>query len=209
LRTALFNWLLAKHHGGQFFLRIEDTDQARAVEGGIEAQMEALRWLGLEWDEGPDIGGPHAPYTQSDRLEIYRAHAQRLIDGDHAYRCYCSPERLEEVRKGQQARKEPPRYDRRCRELTPQERVAFEQQGVTPVVRFKTPLTGETATRDVLRGSVTFQNATLDDFVLLKSDGYPTYHLAAQVDDHLMERSGTERTRPWSTETTGTYRRRS
>jgi glutamyl-tRNA synthetase len=197
LRTALFNWLLARHHGGRFFLRIEDTDQARAVEGGIEAQLEALRWLGLEWDEGPDIGGPHAPYTQSERLEIYRAHAHKLIDGDHAYRCYCSPERLDEVRKAQQARKEPPRYDRRCRELTAQEREAFEAEGITPVVRFKTPVSGETVTHDVLRGSVTFQNATLDDFVLLKSDGYPTYHLAAQVDDHLMETTHVLRGEEW------------
>ena len=187
LRTALFDWLLARHHGGQFLLRIEDTDQARYVEGGIEQQMEALRWLGLDWDEGPDIGGPYAPYTQSQRLEIYQEHARTLIESDKAYLCYCSPERLEEVRKAQQARKEPPRYDRHCRDLSPEERQAAESQGITPVVRFKTPLTGETVAHDVLRGSVSFQNATLDDFVLLKSDGYPTYHLAALVDDHLME----------------------
>jgi glutamyl-tRNA synthetase len=197
MRTALFNWLLARHYGGQFFLRIEDTDQARAVEGGVEAQMEALRWLGLERDEGPDIGGPHAPYTQSQRLEIYRAHGQKLIDAGWAYLCYCSPERLEEVRKAQQARKEPPRYDRRCRELTAEERQAFESEGITPVVRFKTPLSGETVANDILRGSVTFQNETLDDFVLLKSDGYPTYHLAAQVDDHLMETTHVLRGEEW------------
>jgi glutamyl-tRNA synthetase len=187
LRTALFDWLLARHHGGQFLLRIEDTDQARYVEGGIEQQMEALRWLGLDWDEGPDVGGPFAPYIQSQRLEIYEEHARRLIETDHAYLCYCSPERLEEVRKAQQARKEPPRYDRHCRDLSPEERKTAESQGIAPVVRFKTPPTGETVAHDVLRGSVSFQNSTLDDFVLLKSDGYPTYHLAAQVDDHLME----------------------
>jgi glutamyl-tRNA synthetase len=187
LRTALFDWLLARHHGGQFLLRIEDTDQARYVEGGIEQQMEALRWLGLHWDEGPDVGGPFAPYIQSQRLEIYQEHARRLIETDNAYLCYCSPERLEEVRKAQQARKEPPRYDRHCRDLSPEERQAAESQGIVPVVRFKTPLTGETVAHDVLRGSVSFQNSTLDDFVLLKSDRYPTYHLAAQVDDHLME----------------------
>jgi glutamyl-tRNA synthetase len=187
LRTALFDWLLARHHGGQFLLRIEDTDQARYVEGGIEQQMEALRWLGLDWDEGPDIGGPYAPYVQSQRLEIYHEHARQLIEGNNAYLCYCSPERLEEVRKAQQARKEPPRYDRHCRDVSPEERQAMESQGITPVVRFKTPLAGETVAHDVLRGSVSFQNSTLDDFVLLKSDGYPTYHLAAQVDDHLME----------------------
>ena len=197
MRTALFNWLLARHHGGQFFLRIEDTDQARYVESSIEAQMEALRWLGLDWDEGPDVGGPYAPYVQSERLDVYRQHAQRLIAEDHAYLCYCSPERLEEVRKAQQARKEPPRYDRRCRDLTTGERQAFEAQGITPVVRFKTPLTGETVAHDLLRGSVTFQNATLDDFVLLKSDGYPTYHLAAQVDDHLMQTTHVLRGEEW------------
>jgi glutamyl-tRNA synthetase len=197
MRTALFNWLLARHHGGQFFLRIEDTDQARAVEGGIEAQMEALRWLGLEWDEGPDVGGPYAPYTQSERLDIYRQHARQLIDEGHAYLCYCSPKRLEEVRKAQQARKEPPRYDRHCRDLTPEQRQASEAQGITPVVRFKTALSGETVAPDVLRGSVTFQNDTLDDFVLLKSDGYPTYHLAAQVDDHLMETTHVLRGEEW------------
>jgi glutamyl-tRNA synthetase len=187
LRTALFDWLLARHHGGRFLLRIEDTDQARYVEGGVEQQMEALRWLGLDWDEGPDIGGPYEPYVQSQRLEVYQEHARRLIDAGKAYLCYCSPERLEEVRKAQQARKQPPRYDRHCRGLSPEERQAMESQGITPVVRFKTPLTGETVARDVLRGSVSFQNSTLDDFVLVKSDGYPTYHLAALVDDHLME----------------------
>jgi glutamyl-tRNA synthetase len=197
MRTALFSWLLARHYDGQFFLRIEDTDQARYVESGIEAQTEALRWLGLTWDEGPDVGGPHAPYTQSQRLAIYREHAERLIAEDHAYLCYCSPQRLEEVRKAQQARKEPPRYDRHCRNLSPEERQAAEARGISPVVRFKTPLNGETVAHDVLRGSVTFQNETLDDFVLLKSDGYPTYHLAAQVDDHLMETTHVLRGEEW------------
>src|SRR5438093_4264552 len=197
MRTALFSWLLARHHDGKFFLRIEDTDQARYVESGIEAQMEALRWLGLTWDEGPDVGGPYAPYTQSERLEVYREHAERLIETEHAYLCYCSPERLEEVRKAQQVRKEPPRYDRHCRDLSPKEQRAKEAEGIGPVVRFKTPLTGETVTHDVLRGSVTFRNETLDDFVLLKSDGYPTYHLAAQVDDHLMETTHVLRGEEW------------
>jgi glutamyl-tRNA synthetase len=187
IRTALFDWLLARRFGGQFILRIEDTDQARYVEGGAENLLAALRWLGLDWDEGPDVGGEYAPYVQSQRLDIYQEHAERLIASDWAYRCYCSPERLDEVRKAQQARKEPPRYDRHCRDLTAEDRAADEKTGVTPVVRFKTPLTGETRTHDVLRGEVVFQNSTLDDFVILKSDGYPTYHLAAMVDDHLME----------------------
>jgi glutamyl-tRNA synthetase len=197
IRTALFDWLLARHHGGQFILRIEDTDQARYVEGGVEAQMETLRWLGLDWDEGPDLGGPHAPYTQSQRLDIYHSHAEHLIESGWAYHCYCSPERLEQVRLEQQARKEPPRYDRRCRELTASERGEMEASGIRPVIRFKTPLIGETTTLDVIRGEVSFQNTTLDDFVLLKSDGYPTYHLAAQVDDHLMEITHVLRGEEW------------
>ena len=197
IRTALFDWLLARHHGGQFILRIEDTDQARYVESGVEAQMDALRWLGLEWDEGPDAGGPHAPYVQSERLPLYQSHARRLIEEGKAYRCYCSPERLAEVRKEQQARKEPPRYDRRCRDLSPEERAARESEGIVPVVRFKTPLSGETLTQDALRGEVRFQNETLDDFVLLKSDGFPTYHLASIVDDHLMEITHVLRGEEW------------
>jgi glutamyl-tRNA synthetase len=187
LRTAAFDWLLARRYGGQFILRIEDTDQARYVEGGVEAQMEALRWLGLNWDEGPDIGGPHQPYVQSQRLAIYQEHGQRLIDKGWAYLCHCPPQRLDEVRRRQQARKEPPRYDRHCRDLAPGEPAAAEAAGARPVVRFKTPLEGETVTHDELRGTVVFQNETLDDFVILKSDGFPTYHLGAIVDDHLME----------------------
>jgi len=187
IRTALFAWLLARHHGGQFILRIEDTDRARYVESGVEAQMRALRWLRLDWDEGPDVGGPFAPYVQSERLAIYREHVDLLLKSGWAYFCFCSPERLDQVRKEQQARKQPPKYDRFCRDLTPEQRGASETQGIQPVVRFKTPLTGDTVTRDVLRGTVAFQNETLDDFVLLKSDGFPTYHLASIVDDHLME----------------------
>ncbi len=197
IRTALFDWLLARHYGGQFILRIEDTDRARYVETAVHAQMEALRWLGLDWDEGPDTGGPFAPYVQSERLAIYREHAERLVQEGKAYRCYCSPERLEEVRLSQQAQKLPPKYDRRCRDLSEAARRAAEAEGITPVIRFKTPLTGEVECHDVLRGSVTFQNNTLDDFVLLKSDGFPTYHLASVVDDHLMEITHVLRGEEW------------
>lgn len=197
IRTALFDWLLARHEGGQFILRIEDTDRARFVPKSVESQMEALRWLGLDWDEGPDIGGPHAPYVQSERIEIFQEHAERLITSDWAYRCYCSPERLDRVRKELQAKKQPPRYDRYCRSLTPNERAEAEASGAAPVVRFKTPLDGETVTADALRGNVTFQNDTLDDFVILKSDGFPTYHLAAMVDDHLMEITHVLRGEEW------------
>jgi len=159
--------------------------------------METVRWLGIDWDEGPDKGGPHAPYTQSERLDIYQEHADRLLASDWAYRCYCSSERLSEVRKAQQARKEPPRYDRHCRELSPDDRASRDDDGAPSVVRFKTPLSGETLTHDALRGEVSFANDTLDDFVVLKSDGYPTYHLAAIVDDHLMEITHVLRGEEW------------
>ena len=201
IRTALFAWLLAKHHGGQFLLRIEDTDRQRLVEGGVEAQMETLRWLGIDWDEGPDKGGPHAPYTQSERLDIYQEHAGRLLTSDRAYRCYCSSERLAEVRKAQQARKEPPRYDRLCRDLSADDRARREADGAPAVVRFKTPLSGETLTHDALRGEVSFANDTLDDFVIVKSDGYPTYHPAAIVDDHLMQVTHVIRGEEWLSST--------
>jgi glutamyl-tRNA synthetase len=196
IRTAVFGWLLARHHGGTFMLRIEDTDRTRFVEGGVESQIEVLRWLGLDWDEGPDIGGPHAPYVQSERLDIYQQHAAFLVENNYAYHCYCSSERLDQVRKEQQARKEPPRYDRHCRDLSPEERAAAEAAGAH-VVRFKTPTFGETVTQDELRGEIVFQNDTLDDFVLMKSDGYPTYHLAAIVDDHLMEITHVLRGEEW------------
>lgn len=159
--------------------------------------MSALRWLGLEWDEGPDKEGPFGPYTQSLRLPLYQEHAQRLIDGDHAYKCHCTSERLDEVRKEQQARKEPPRYDRACRDLPDAERAGRDAQGLASVVRFKTPLEGETVAKDILRGEVTFNNETLDDFVILKSDGFPTYHLASIVDDHLMEITHVIRGEEW------------
>jgi len=186
IRAALFNWLLARHEGGTFILRIEDTDQARIVPDALEAIFDSLRWLGLDWDEGPEVGGPHAPYFQSQRLEHYHRASEQLIAADNAYRCYCSPERLEEVRAEQMRYKQPPKYDRRCRKLSPAERRELEAQGIPPVVRFKTPLSGQTTFHDLVRGNVTFENDTLDDFVLLKSDGFPTYHLANVVDDHLM-----------------------
>src|SRR2546422_391381 len=162
IRTALFDWLLARRYGGQFILRIEDTDQARYVETGVDAQMDALRWLGLEWDEGPDVGGPHAPYVQSERLPLYHSHADRLLAEDKAYRCYCSPERLDQVRKEQQARKEPPRYDRHCRDLSSEERRAQEAAGLTPGVRFKTPPARGTQKQGVLPGEGTFRHQAPD-----------------------------------------------
>jgi len=193
IRTALFNWLFAKHHGGKFILRIEDTDVARSVEGAVENITESLKWLGLDWDEGP--------YFQSQRLPLYQEIARKLVDQEHAYLCYCSPQRLKEMRQEQMRKKQPPKYDRRCRELTEQQRAQLEASGVTPVVRFKTPLEGETSFHDLIRGKVTFQNDTLDDFILLKSDGYPTYHLANVVDDHLMVISHVLRADEWLSST--------
>jgi len=192
IRTALFNWLFARHHGGEFILRIEDTDQARLVPGAIEAIIESLHWLGLDYDEGPDPREPardigdYGPYTQSRRLDLYRDAADKLIQSGHAYNCYCTPERLDEVRKEQQRRKLPPKYDRRCRDLSAAQREAAEARGISPVVRFAIPLDGETSFHDAVRGEITFQNETQDDFVALKSDGFPTYHLAHVVDDHGM-----------------------
>jgi glutamyl-tRNA synthetase len=193
IRTALFNWLFARHHGGIFILRIEDTDVARKVEGAVDIILDSLRWLGLDWDEGP--------YFQSQRLSIYRESGQRLLDEDHAYLCYCSPERLEAMRQEQMKRKQPPKYDRRCRNLTQQQRSELKAARVTPVIRFKTPLEGETTFHDLIYGRVTFRHDTLDDFVLLKSDGYPTYHLANVVDDHLMNISHVLRAEEWLSST--------
>ncbi len=179
IRTALFDWLLARRFGGQFIVRIEDTDQSRAVAGAEQLILDALTWLGLDWDEGPDIGGPFGPYRQSERLSLYAEAAQRLLDEGSAYRCACDSERLDALRKAQQQAKQPPGYDRRCRNLG----IAAD----TPhVVRLAVPLDGETRVCDYLRGEVCFRNDLLDDHVLLKRDGFPTYHLASVVDDHHM-----------------------
>ncbi len=191
IRTALFAWLTARAGNGAFALRIEDTDQRRKVEGAVEMQMEALRWLGVEWDEGPDVGGPYGPYVQSERLEHYRQAAEQLVEGGHAYRCYCTQERLADLRKSQ-AQSGRTGYDRHCRD-----RKSPAAGAPTPVVRFKMPVDGETVVEDIVRGSVTFRNDLLDDHVLLKSDGFPTYHLAHLVDDHLMEMSHVIRAEEW------------
>jgi glutamyl-tRNA synthetase len=197
----MFNWLMARHEGGSFILRIEDTDVARRVKGAVGAIMDSLRWLGIDWDEGPDVGGDYGPYYQSERLELYQAAAERLVEQGDAYYCYCSPERLEKLRSEQVKRKQPPGYDRLCRDLTKEQRDKKEAEGIKPVVRFKVPLTGQTAYNDVIWGNVTFENSTLDDFVLLKSDGYPTYHLANVVDDHAMEISHVIRGEEWISST--------
>ncbi|MCK4242798.1 MAG: glutamate--tRNA ligase [Dehalococcoidia bacterium] len=201
IRTALFNWLFARHHGGSFILRIEDTDIVRKVEGALEAILDSLRWLGLDWDEGPEAGGDYGPYFQSQRLEIYQGVVRRLVEQGDAYLCYCSTERLEEMRKEQVRRKQPPGYDRRCRGLSEKEKAELEAKGITPVVRFKTPLSEKIKFVDIIRGDVVFDCATIDDFVLMKSDGYPTYHLANVVDDHLMKISHVLRADEWLSST--------
>ncbi len=199
LRTAMLDWLFARNQGGAFIIRIEDTDQARVVEGAQESILEALSWLGLDWDEGPDRGGGYGPYVQSARQQmgIYQEQAQRLIDQGNAYNCYCTPERLDVMRKAQQARKEPPGYDRRCRDLSPADRAKAAAENPHPVVRFKMPLEGTIAVQDRLRGEVEFDASRLDDFIIIKADTFPTYHLASVVDDHLMEISHVMRAEEW------------
>jgi len=201
IRTALFNWLFARHSGGKFIVRIEDTDVARKVDDALEAILEGLKWLGLDWDEGPEVEGDYGPYFQSQRLSLYREAAERLIRQGDAYYCYCSPQRLKEMREEQAKRKQPPGYDRRCRNLSEAERAQKESEGITPVVRFKTPLEGSTRFNDLIWGEVVFDHSTIDDLVLLKSDGYPTYHLANVVDDHLMEISHVLRAEEWLSST--------
>lgn len=197
IHTAFFNWLFARHHKGSFIVRIEDTDQARLVPTAPESILESLRWLDMDWDEGPDVGGGFGPYFQSQRLDIYHFYAKQLVEDGAAYPCYCSEERLEQMRAEQRARKVPPGYDRRCRNLTPAERAAREAEGIVPVIRLKAPLEGKTSYHDLIYGDITFENNTLDDLVLMKSDGFPTYHLANVIDDHLMEISHIMRANEW------------
>ena len=201
IRTALFDWLFTRHNNGVFVLRIEDTDITRKVEGAVEAIVDDLRWLNLDWDEGPEVGGEYGPYIQSQRLEQYKETADRLIALGAAYKCYCSQERLEALRAQQTKNKQPPGYDRRCRNLTAVEREQKEKEGITPVIRLKTPLTGQTVVHDIIWGDVVFKNSTIEDLVLLKSDGYPTYHLANIVDDHDMQITHVIRAEEWMSST--------
>ncbi len=184
--TALFNWLFARHHGGTFVLRIEDTDEVRSTEESVNAIYDGLRWLGLDWDEGPDIGGPHAPYIQSERLGIYEEHYRRLLEGGRAYYCYCSPEELEERREVMRARGLPPRYDNRCRDLSDAQQAQFEAEGRQPVVRFRMKDHGNTVIHDLIRGDLPYDNSLLGDLIIRKASGFPTYHFSVVVDDHLM-----------------------
>ncbi len=185
-RTALYDVLLAKKTGGKFILRIEDTDRSRIVEGAEKELMESLKWMGIDWDEGPDKGGEYGPYRQFERKEIYTRYAQQLITDGKAYYCFCTTDRLEKVRQEQQKRKEAPHYDGTCRNISPDEALKRVSAGERHVVRFKTPKEGSTTVRDVIRGEITVENRTIDDYILVRSDGWALYHLAAMVDDHEM-----------------------
>ena len=184
-RSALFSWLWARHHGGAFVLRVEDTDASRVTEEAFRGVLEDMRWLGLDWDEGPEVGGPHGPYRQSERTQIYADAVARLLDGQHAYRCYCTPEELEERRGTARARGQAPGYDGRCRSLTEQEIAAFEAEGRVPVVRFRMP-DDEQILQDLVKGEVRWGPGELRDFVIVRTDGTPVFLLAVAVDDLAM-----------------------
>jgi len=186
IRSALFSWAYARAKGGQFILRIEDTDRNRLVETSVAAIMESLRWLGIDWDEGPEADGVHAPYFQSQRLPLYRKAAETLIERGRAYRCFCTAERLDQMRAAQAAAKQPPGYDGLCRHISREESDTRSLHEPF-VVRFAMNKEGQTVLEDVIRGKVVFENKLQDDFVMLKSDGYPTYHLGVVVDDTEME----------------------
>lgn len=186
LRTALFTYCIAKKAGGKFILRIEDTDQERYVEGANEVIYRTLRAVGLDWDEGPDVGGNYGPYIQTERRGIYKEYAEKLVELGGAYYCFCDKERLAELKAVQEASGVNPMYDRHCRNLSPEEVKAKLDAGTPYVIRQKVPLDGTTTFHDVLYGDITVENSTLDDQVLLKTDGLPTYNFANVVDDHLM-----------------------
>ena len=185
VRTILYNHLFARQRGGRLILRIEDTDQERLVPGAVDSIYAGLHWLGITWDEGPREGGPHAPYVQSERLPLYQKHAQELVAKGAAYYCFCSKERLAELRRQQEARHELTRYDRHCRNIPVAEATA-RAKAESHVVRLKVPDEGTLSIEDLVHGHIEWQVNTIEDQVLLKSDGFPTYHLAVVVDDHVM-----------------------
>ncbi|MGH2711215.1 MAG: glutamate--tRNA ligase [Actinomycetota bacterium] len=185
-RTALYDWLYARHHGGTFVLRIEDTDRERSTEESVDALQDALTWLGIDWDEGPSVGGDFGPYRQTERLDLYRDAAAKLLADGNAYKCWCTPDELDERRKAAQAKGLPWRYDRKCLERPDEERRALEESGARAAIRFRQP-GHDVVVPDVIRGESTFPAADLDDFIILRSSGMPTYLLAAAVDDWKME----------------------
>ncbi|MBW3591968.1 MAG: glutamate--tRNA ligase, partial [Actinobacteria bacterium] len=187
VRTFLYNWLFARHTGGTFVLRVEDTDASRFTEDAYCDVLDDLRWLGLDWDEGPEVGGPSGPYRQSERREVYLEAAQRLMDEGSAYRCYCTAEELKQRREQAQAERRRPGYDGRCRHLTGQQVAAFEDAGRSYVVRFQVPDEGLLSFEDLVIGKIDTHLDQIDDFAIVRSDGAPLYHLAVVVDDGLME----------------------
>lgn len=186
-RTALFNYLFARNLGGKFIIRIEDTDLKRNIAEGEQSQLKYLKWLGIDWDESVDVGGEYGPYRQTERLDIYRVHTQDLLDRGLAYRCYCTEEELEAEREEQTARGETPRYSGRHRNLTEEQRLAFEAEGRIASIRFKVPEDRTYTFNDIVKGSISFNTKEMGDFVIVKKDGIPTYNFAVAVDDHLME----------------------
>ncbi len=209
LRTALYAYLIAKQNGGKFLLRIEDTDRKRFVEGSIEGIISSLKWAGIDVDEGVELDeegkiiqvGDKGPYIQSERLEIYKKYSEQLLTQGHAYQCFCSAERLEDLKNYQQANKLPTGYDELCRELDPAESQKRVEAGESHVLRLKMPKDGESTFVDLIRGEVTFKNELIDDQVLIKTDGFPTYHFAVVIDDHFMEISHVVRGDEWLSST--------
>jgi len=197
LRTALYNYLFAKKNNGKFILRIEDTDQKRKVKGAIENLIETLKWAGIIPDEGPGFNGKYGPYIQSERIPLYQKYANILLENKNAYYCFCTPERLETLRKAQVARNEPPRYDNYCRSIPEAEAKKRVEAGESHVIRMKSPLHGNIVIDDLIRGKVSFVASVLDDQILVKSDGFPTYHLANVVDDHHMKITHVIRGEEW------------
>lgn len=186
-RSALFNWLVARHADGTFLVRIEDTDLKRSTKESEENIKDSLKWLGMNWDEGIDVGGPHGPYRQTERLDLYKKEVQRLLDEGKAYYCYCSAEELEKSRKAQLDAGKTPIYDEHCRHLTEEEKAKYEAEGRKPVVRLKVRKDGVFAFDDMVRGHVEFQAAGVGDFIIMKSDGIPVYNFAVVIDDAFME----------------------
>lgn len=201
LSVILKNYAFAKKHNGQFVLRVEDTDKVREVAGAKERLLKTIKAYGLSWDEGPDIGGPYSPYTQSEKLVIYKEKAKELVEAGHAYYCFCSKERLEEVREKDRAEKRPPKYDRHCRNLSQDEVKKKLANGETYVIRLKVPDDRKIVYTDLIRGEIEVNSDIIDDQVLLKSDGFPTYHLAVVIDDHDMKISHIMRGEEWLSST--------
>lgn len=199
--TALINYVFAKKNSGQFIIRIEDTDRTRLVDGSEERILASLEWLGISHDEGPDCGGPFTPYRQSDRLSEYKKYAEELVVKGHAYYCFCTQERLEEMRSDQEANHKPPMYDGLCKKIPPEEAKKRAEGGEKHVIRLNVPDEGVVKFTDLIRGDISFENKLIDDQVLLKSDGFPTYHLGVVVDDHLMQISHVIRGEEWISST--------